>query len=232
MIEVKERSGNYYKPDYAVHPGEYLEEVLESREVKKREFAEREAEAIEIESYNKRLFTEALITIRAFTKLDPKDFFPKMVSRLAGAGVAFVVVPDLKGSRISGAARWLTPAKGLIALSLRYKTNDQFWFSFYHEASHVLLHGKKIFIDQAESDDRKEEQEANEYAGNLLIPKAEYKKFISGGKFYDKDIRRFAENIGIHPGIVVGRLQHDGLLDFKFHNSFKAKFDYAYSHAP
>lgn len=191
--------------------------------------AERAAAAVETDYFDKKHFSEALTEIRTFTHLSPGEFFPRMVARLAAAGVALVVVPELKGSRICGATRWLTPTRAMIALSLRYKTNDQFWFTFYHEAAHILLHGKKIFIDQSESDDRKEEQEADEFAANLLIPRTEYREFVSGGSFYEKDIRRFAKNTGIHPGVVVGRLQHEGLIDYKFHNALKDKFDFVYS---
>jgi len=187
--------------------------------------AERETEKIETEAYNKKLFSEALIKIRTLTRSSPSNFFPRMFNILAEAGVALVVVPELKGSRISGATRWLTPKKAMIALTSRYKTNDQFWFTFYHEAAHILLHGKKIYIDQQGDDNRQEELEANEYAGNILIPKIEYSEFISVNSFTENYIRYFAERIGIHPGIVVGRLQHDGRVGFALHNSLKEKFD-------
>ncbi|WP_319559005.1 HigA family addiction module antitoxin [Marispirochaeta sp.] len=194
--------------------------------------AEREAEGIETDQFDKKRFTEALSEIRSFTLLPPEEFFPRMVELLARTGVALVVVPELKGTRISGAARWLSPGRALISLSLRYKSNDQFWFSFFHEAAHILLHGKRIFIDQKDGSDDGEddtkEAEANEFAGNLLIPRAEYRRFIAAGSFYEGDIRSFAEKISLHPGIVVGRLQHDGLLDYKFQNGLKEGFEYAY----
>lgn len=200
--------------------------------------AEREAEGIDTAEYDKRRFSEALRQIRGFTLLPPEEFFPRMVELSAAAGVALVVVPELKGTRISGAARWLSPGRALIALSLRYKSNDQFWFSYFHEAAHLLHHGKRIFIDRKdgavgeeredEGIDERIEAEANEFAGNLLIPKADYRHFTASGSFFDADIRRFAGRIGIHPGIVVGRLQHDERLDFTFHNGLKEAFEYAY----
>jgi len=189
--------------------------------------AERAAETVETEPFDKKRFSEALTEIRAFTRKPPREFFTSTVELLAQTGVVVVVVPELKGSRISGATRWLTPSRAMIALTLRYKTNDQFWFTFYHEAAHVLLHGKKTFIDQKDNNDGKVETEADEFSANLLVPEADYRSFVSNGMFYEGDIQRFADAVGIHPGIVVGRLQHDGLLDYKFHNTLKVKFEFS-----
>jgi HTH-type transcriptional regulator / antitoxin HigA len=187
--------------------------------------AERQAEPIETRPFDKKRFSQAVAEIRTFTRMPPGEFFPRMVALLAEAGVALVVVPELKGSRISGATRWLTSTRVMIALSLRHKSNDQFWFTFYHEAAHILLHGKKTFIDQKDNNDGKVEAEADEFSANLLVPEAEYRSLVSNGTFYEGNIRRFADEVEIHPGIVVGRLQHDGHLDFKFHNALKDKFE-------
>ena len=86
------------------------------------------------------------------------------------AGVVVVFVSEVKGCRISGAAWWVTPSRAVIALSDRYKMDDRFWFSFFHEAAHILLHSKKeTFVDDGTDDDVVEE-EANEYAADFLIP--------------------------------------------------------------
>ncbi len=77
-----------------------------------------------------------------------------MTAGCAAVGVAVVLVPELPGTRVSGATRWLTPGKALIQLSLRYKSDDQLWFTFFHEAAHVLLHGKRdLFIEDLGADD-------------------------------------------------------------------------------
>lgn len=188
--------------------------------------AERQAEQIETESFDKKRFWDAFTEIRTFTRMPAAEFFPRTVALLAEAGVALVVVPELKGCRISGATRWLTPTRAMIALSLRYKSNDQFWFTFFHEAAHVVLHGKKTFIDQKDNGDGEVETEADLFAANLLVPQAAYQRFVKAGAFYDADIRRFADAIGTHAGIVVGRLQHDAYLDYKFHNGLKDKFEF------
>ena len=113
-------------------------------------------------------------------------------------------------------------------MSLRYKTNDHFWFTFFHEAGHIILHGKKqTFIDEIEPVTKDEqEKEANRFSSNILIPENEYIKFIDKGYFDLHDIVQFAGSVGIHPGIVVGCLQHDKKVPFSYHNKLKAKFEF------
>lgn len=114
----------------------------------------------------------------------------------------------------------------MIAVSLRYKTNDHFWFTFFHEAAHILLHGKKnIYIDIKEVGTSMEEQEANKFAGELLLPEKDYRNFVEKNKFFDGDIKRFSQKINIHPGIVTGRFQHDGFIEHSWHNDLKGKFE-------
>ena len=101
---------------------------------------------------------------------EPVDVFaPKMSVLCAESGVALVYVGELKGTHLSGAARWLNPGKALLALSLRYKTDDHFWFSFFHEAGHILRDGKKkVFLDGVSSY-ACDEEKADRFACNILI---------------------------------------------------------------
>ncbi|HEY91186.1 MAG TPA: ImmA/IrrE family metallo-endopeptidase [Dehalococcoidia bacterium] len=105
----------------------------------------------------------------------------------------------------------------MIELSLRYKTDDHLWFTFFHEAGHVRLHGKKeIFVDETQqSVFSEEEREANQFASNRLIPKKAYKEFTGNDNYNHASICEFATTLGIAPGIVVGRLQHDGILTWR-----------------
>jgi hypothetical protein len=88
-----------------------------------------------------------------------------------------------------------------------------------------LLHGKKAIYIDTEKENRvgEDEMEADRYAGNLLIPQGEYSIFVKADKFFLKHIKAFAKKIGIHPGIVVGRLQHDGYIEYSWHNELKEK---------
>jgi Zn-dependent peptidase ImmA (M78 family) len=143
----------------------------------------------------------------------------------AAAGVAVVFVPELPKTRICGATRWLNSDKALIQLSLRYKTDDHLWFAFFHEAGHILKHRKReVFLEFKEDQGDEEEKEADRFAADLLIPPAELKQFMASGKQRSIDgIQQFASEIGIAPGIVVGRLQHDGVLQQTHCNGLKCQ---------
>jgi len=140
-----------------------------------------------------------------------------------------VFIPALPKTRASGVTRWLSPEKALIQLSLRYKTDDHLWFSFFHEAGHILKHGKReIFIDGDDIGmDEIKEDEANRFASDFLIPRKNYSQLIENKIFTKATIQRFAEEIKIAPGIVVGRLQHDDRLPMSHCNDLKRRFKWA-----
>jgi Zn-dependent peptidase ImmA (M78 family) len=134
-------------------------------------------------------------------------------------------VPEIPKIRASGATWWINANKAVIQLSLRYKTDDQLWFSFFHEAGHILLHGKKeIFIE--DDGDNVKEDAADKFASDFLIPVKEYDRFIRSGKYGKAAIKQFAGELGIAPGIVVGRLQHDGRLSHSCCNDLKKKCEW------
>ncbi|MFH1635194.1 MAG: helix-turn-helix domain-containing protein [Chloroflexota bacterium] len=172
-----------------------------------------DAHQLDCAPYDADRFIEALEVVRRLTTQPPDIFQPETMRVCAQAGVAMAFVPELPKVRVSGATRWLTPNKALIQVSLRYKTDDQLWFSFFHEAGHILKHGKRdIFIECGDAQNDKEE-EAHRFAADFLIPPREYRLFTTRTGYYSKaEIRAFAAQLGIAPGIVVGRLQHDGQL--------------------
>jgi HTH-type transcriptional regulator/antitoxin HigA len=166
---------------------------------------------IATEPFNRERFTSVLTEARGLTREAPHIFAPALTASCAAAGVAVVFVPELPKSRASGATRWLTPEKALIQLSLRYRTNDHLWFTFFHEAAHILLHGKKLIFIEVNSDGASnEEQEANQWAADFLTPRLEYDSLVASQAFDEQTVSEFAARIGIASGIVVGRLQHDG----------------------
>ena len=181
------------------------------------------AQRIDCAPYDRNRFRMALRQIRNLTIEPPDSFHPQMVQLCAESGVAVVFIPELPKIRASGYTRWLNPRKALIQLSLRYKTDDQLWFTFFHEAGHILLHGKKdVFIEEegASGGDLKEE-EANRFAANSLIPKHDLRLFMKTGKVSKAAIRKFAKVQGIAPGIIVGRLQHEEYLPYSHCNDLK-----------
>jgi HTH-type transcriptional regulator / antitoxin HigA len=193
-----------------------------------------DAEEIVCADYDASKFIKALQKIRALTIESPEIFQPAMVQLCAESGVALVFVPQLPKTRTCGATHWLNSKKALIQLSLRYKTNDHFWFSFFHEAGHILLHGKRdIFLEGQNIQDKSKqnkETEADDFAADLLIPSNELKQFIESRKQFSKeDIKQFASLIGIAPGIVVGRLQKKEILPQSHCNDLKQRFEWTQS---
>jgi HTH-type transcriptional regulator / antitoxin HigA len=167
-----------------------------------------EARRIETRPYDKKVFAANLKTMRALTVGKPGDFLPEMQRLSAEAGVAFVLVPEIKKAPWSGAAEWLSPTKAMLLLNLRGKSEDRFWFSFFHEASHILNDSKKeTYLDDGKDyADDPAEKRADEFAAEMLIPR-KFDPAIRRAKSAD-EIKTLARQIGISPGIVAGRFQH------------------------
>lgn len=186
-----------------------------------------------IEKYNKTKFTKCLDEIRALTKERAEVFEPKVRKMLNDSGVLLVLVPAIPKAHVSGIARWISPTRPVIQLSLYGKTNDRFWFTFFHECAHILLHAgtqeekRAVFLDDpmsGKSNDPKE-IEADLWASNFLIPER-YTPQLPTLKS-KTNVVAFADEIGIHPGIVVGRLQHDGLIKPSWMNDLKQSFRFS-----
>lgn len=191
---------------------------------------ERMAEKLDGPAYDELQFKAALLEIRTLTCQSPQDFQPRMQRLLHDAGVAFVLVPALPRTHVSGVARWLHARRPLIQLSLYGKLNDRFWFSFFHEAAHILLHSgqkKSVFLDDPSkaASSSKEEREANAWARDYLIP-PDAAAGLAQIPHTKAAVSGFARSIGLHPGIVVGRMQHDGLLDVRWLNDLKESFTF------
>lgn len=189
---------------------------------------ERSAEKLDGPPYDEARFKTALSEVRGLSCQSPEQFQPRMQQLLYEAGVAFVLVPALPRTHVSGVARWLNARKPLIQLSLYGKQNDRFWFSFFHEAAHILLHSqqkKSVFLDDPSKagSSSNEEQEANAWARDFLITPNQARSLVDIPKTKSAVIS-FAQSIGVHPGIVVGRMQHDALLDVRWLNDLKVSF--------
>lgn len=169
---------------------------------------------VNVGEYDRDGLINALHEIRAVTR---KGVFVAATQRagklLSDVGVALVIREELPGMRVSGAARWLRTGQPLIQLSLRYRTDDHFWFSLFHEAGHIAAGGKRMDVvedvDPAEPSTERSERIADAFARDLLIPASEYRRLVEAGDLSASQIRTFAAGLGIAPGIVVGRLQHD-----------------------
>jgi HTH-type transcriptional regulator / antitoxin HigA len=195
-----------------------------------------EAARVECAPWDSTGFQQALYGLRALTKLsDPSRFLPKLQAECAAFGVAVVIVRSPSGCRASGVVRFLAAEKALLQLSFRYLSDDQLWFTFFHEAGHLLLHREKIVIlegtrgdscgivEGADTLSPTDEAEADDFAQRVLIP-SEFKMAFETARPTVREVVRLAVRLGISPGIVVGQLQHAGKLGHNQFNVLKRRY--------
>lgn len=193
--------------------------------------AEIEARKLRLQPFDRARLLEFIPELRLLTKeADPDVFVPALQQLCGNCGVAVVFLPAPKGCPASGTTWWATPNRAVLALSLRYKTNDHLWFSFFHELGHVLGHGKRTrFIEGNSLDglDRDKEREADDFARKVLIPKPSTLRQFVRGAISERQVRTVATELGIAPGILVGRLQHDGILPHTHLNKLKVYYEWS-----
>lgn len=139
---------------------------------------------------------------------------------LCDLGIRLVFVPHLPQTRVDGAAFWLDKNSPVVALSLRLDRIDNFWFTLMHELVHVMEGSKNAvsYLDQdiASEPENVMEKKINQKARDLLIPRDKFDAFVKKTRpFFSRNVvLAFARELGIHPSIVVGRLQHERLIPF------------------
>jgi HTH-type transcriptional regulator / antitoxin HigA len=192
------------------------------------------ADKINCKSWNKNLFIEKLDHIKKLTRVkNPAIFLPKLIDICSDCGIALSIVPTPLGCSASGATFFIKDEKPVIILSFRYLSDDQFWFTFFHEAGHLILHSYEDVhiefdrknLNQKANNQSEKEKEANIFAGEVLIPfsmREEMKK-IRGNK---RRILDFASSAGVSPGIVIGQLQHLGIIKFGYLNGYKRRYNW------
>lgn len=202
--------------------------------------AEITARQLRVADFDEQRLLSSLAELRPLTRRRAGEIMEPIQEICAAAGVAVVWVPALRNTGISGCARWLTEKKALVGLTLRYKTDDQLWFTLFHEIAHLLLHRSKhpFVVDNAATDlfDRvvdaemqHQEEEASRFAADTLIPPDRLDGFIQRRTFTNDSIHNFAEAVGIGPGILVGRLQFEGVLARHQGNALKQKLDWKFA---
>jgi addiction module HigA family antidote len=184
---------------------------------------------IHTEPFSAAKLKQALPELRKMTVEKPDVFMPKMKEIFADCGVIFVVLPHLKNSGVNAAVKWSNDDRVILAMNNRGLDADKFWFSLFHEIKHVLQQKTKtVFIsgsiEEQEDINNSLEQEANEFAANYLIPPRELRKFSPTKYTTDNEIVAFANSIGIHPGIVAGRLQYEKIIPHNRCSKLKEKY--------
>lgn len=180
------------------------------------------AEHEQVTPYDKEALEQQLSAIRELTNIaEPNEMLTTLKSVLTQCGIVLVLVPTFPKSYTTGATFWLGKSKAVIMMSLRGAWSDIFWFSLFHEIGHILLHDKRVtFLENGHLDEKyqKQEEEADTFSQKTLIPPKAYKKFTQEEDFSSNSIEKFAQSIGLFPGIVTGRLQHDKKLPHSIHH--------------
>lgn len=184
---------------------------------------------VETKKYDENKLKNYLPTLRSMTIDEPENFLPRIKEILSECGVAFVLLPHLKNSGINGAVKWINEDRVVLAMNNRKLNADVFWFSFFHETKHVFQRKlKTTFVSCSDTEmveiNKKLEEEADNFSANYLIKKEDLVKLSPTKYITDEEIKDFAKKIGIHPGIVAGRLQHEGILSMTRCAKLKTKY--------
>lgn len=171
--------------------------------------------------FDRQAFASELPELRKLSRRpDPQEFVPELVRRCARTGVQLAVVPAPKGCTASGVSRMYRD-RPLIALSARHLSDDHFWFTFFHEAAHVVMHDIATpYIDGDWDDDDGPETEANRFASEVL--------WGGHGAWSrprtHREVISLAQYAGVSPGVIVGQLQHQGILGQSEFNRLKRRY--------
>ena len=176
------------------------------------QIATNETIAAKAPDFNKKRFEEAIEFALTQTR-NHDTFYPLIRDRFYDAGVVFVILPNLPGSKTSGATKKIGKSV-MIMVNNRRLYADSFWFTLMHEIGHVM---NGDFGISFEGEAGEAESMADEYAENKLIDPVSYESFIkeSKGRFTIGNITAFAEDIDRDPGIILGRLENDGYVDHR-----------------
>lgn len=176
----------------------------------------------ETPSFCKEKLKLAIPKLRKLTNLTkPNQLIKEIEKLLAECGIVLALIPPFPKSYTTGATFWATRSKAVIMMSMRGAWSDIFWFSLFHEIGHILLHDKRVtFLENGEFDPQyqRQESEADIFAQKTLIPLEEYNNFLARRNFSYVAIKCFSDDIGIFPGILTGRLQHDKKLPHTIHH--------------
>ena len=152
--------------------------------------------------------------LKDLARLSAFEGGPRLAREQLGmAGITLVIEPHFKGTYLDGAAM-LDQGRPIVAMTLRHDRLDNFWFVLMHELAHVAKHldeAHPLFTDNLDSPDEQDrkEREADDMAGEALIPQTAWEKSIVRTSHLTKDVIVLAEKLGVHPAIVAGRVRHE-----------------------
>jgi len=137
----------------------------------------------------------------------------KVIEYLKKFGIRLVVESHLPNTYLDGAAFLLSDGSPVIGLTLRYDRIDNFWFVLLHELVHIMKHLHKGDIESIFDDLDVEagdiEQEADEQAGEILVPEDKWNTALARYLRNEDSIKTFAQELHIHPAIVAGKIRKE-----------------------
>lgn len=172
---------------------------------------EHQAEKIEVSAYDVSRFKNVLQDIKDLMAKQPSNFFELLQSLCASVGVRVVHTPCLPQTNLHGSTRWIND-KPLIQLSNLYNRNDIFWFTFFHEAGHIIKHGKRdVFVEglKYSPEEQIKEDEANDFAVKHIFSKEQETEVLGNLPLNKQSIIAFANKFNTHPAMIIGRLARE-----------------------
>lgn len=200
------------RPDMAARFRSSSENLTEANTIKANimmQIATNEALHSNAPKFNKKEFEKAVDYALTLTE-SHTDFYDKLKEKFFNAGVIFVILPNISGSRINGATKKVGDNIVLMVNDRRLYA-DSFWFTLFHEIGHILSGDYGVSFDMEIGEN---EKLADEYARDRLIPSQQYDEFTSHQIFSPQSIKDFSKRIHRDPGIVLGRLQKDGIVEY------------------
>ena len=135
-------------------------------------------------------------------------------------GIALIFLPHLKGSFLQGAS-FIDGNKIVVGITARGRDADKFWFSLFHELAHIILG----HVGKPNGTSEEDEKEADAWSSDTLISHKDFETFKNNQDYSKKSILQFAKNQGVAPGIVVGRMQLEGMIKYSMFNNLKIKYE-------
>lgn len=161
--------------------------------------------------------------VRKMTLQNSNKCYPELKEKFLECGIVLCGIPKLKNASLNGATKKFQNGSVLLLMTDRNKSLDIFWFSLFHELGHILNNDFYSNHEDKDSYNAKEDK-ADSFARDFLIPPEKYSRFLKAGNYTTASIQTFSEEIGIHPSIVMGRLQKEGKLERNECNPFRVNY--------
>lgn len=186
---------------------------------------------LDASSYSREALESAVLDLREW--MARAEDIERVPERLALAGVRLVVVEAFPGMKVDGVCYWLDKGSPVVALSLRLDRIDNFWFVLLHELRHVANEDGMVVdenmgagpVDETEDTRPECERKADSEAAAVILPEGELNAFIQDvfPSISERRILAFAETHRLHPGLVVGQLQHRKAVPYSHHRKHLVK---------